>query len=220
MGILDLLGESRGTILQGLLGQELTAKHLAAELNMSETAVRSQLETLESQGFVRSRFERSGGRGRPRKLYTLTPAGQEAFPRRYEVLLSALIDTMLESEGSERTSEMVANAGRRLALKWRPRFAPGTAPMLKAHMIVRRLNEMGFAASLRFEGDRPVIVRHNCIFHRAASSHRDLVCERFDDALLRTMLEGLDVRLSECIPDGKGACKTIIMMDGPAHRET
>lgn len=210
MAFIDRFGESRSSILHLLLGKDLTAKEIASKLDMSETAVRAQLDALEAHGFVRSKTNRSKARGRPRKFYGLAQAGLDAFPRRYEVLLETILDTLIKNVGEERTSEMLTEAGRELGLKWRPKIDPGSAPMLRLHMIVRLLNDMGFVASLKFEDEKPVLVRQNCIFRRTASARHELICGRFDDALMKTLLEGLGVTLIQCIHDGDGGCKNII----------
>jgi predicted ArsR family transcriptional regulator len=218
MAFIDLFGESRSAILQLLLAKELTAKEMASELDLSETAVRAQLDALEGHGFISSKTKRLKERGRPRRMYSLTPAGLDAFPRRYEVLLETILDTLIKSVGEEKAAEMLTDAGRALGLRWRPKFKSGLAPMMKLHMIVRLLNEMGFVASLRFEDDKPILIRQNCIFHRTASSRHDLICERFDNALMVTLLEGLGVTLVECIHDGKGGCKNLIEYKGRPKR--
>ena len=210
MTSISTLGESRSAVLQLLLGQELTAKEIAKTVKLSETAIRAQLDALEAHGFVISKVERVRARGRPKKYYGLTQAGLDAFPRRYELLLESVIDTLVKNLGEEKASEMLTEAGHELGLRLRPKFDPDATPMLRLHMIVRLLNEMGFMASLKFERERPVLYRQNCVFHKTASARHELICENFDNAFMRTLLSGLDISLVQCIHDSKGACKNVI----------
>jgi predicted ArsR family transcriptional regulator len=208
MPTVGMLGESKAAILQHLLRRTATVGDLAGSLKLSQTAIRSQLDGLEKEGFVRARFLRSG-RGRPKKVYSLTEAGKEAFPRKYELLLDLLIKRVVEEEGEENATRLLSEAGRRLGDEYRP-DTKGLSPLDRANSIVRVLNDLGFAASLSIEEGRPVIVRHNCIWMSAARAHHELVCDVFDSEMMRTLLGEQEVGLSQCIGEGKPTCRNIL----------
>ena len=78
--------------------RRLTAKDLAARLDISLNAVRHHLKELEAEALVE--YERQHrGVGAPAFAYRLTSAGEELFPRRYEATLSDLLDHVVEREG-------------------------------------------------------------------------------------------------------------------------
>ena len=76
---------------------ETTAESLAAELGLTVAAVRQQLATLQEEGLVAYRDERSG-RGRPRRWYCLTPAAETFFPKRYGQLANQLLGFIEEAD--------------------------------------------------------------------------------------------------------------------------
>ncbi|HLF06103.1 MAG TPA: hypothetical protein VI893_02820, partial [Thermoplasmata archaeon] len=83
-------------------------------------------------------------------------------------------------------------------------------PLDRANSIVRVLNDLGFAASLGIEDGRPVIVRHNCIWMSAARAHHQLVCDVFDNQMMRALLGEQEVGLSQCIGEGKPTCRNVL----------
>src|SRR5215472_1323442 len=89
---------NRGRILEELAIAPRTARDLAQRLGIQESAARGHLERLEGRGLVVPRFQREGV-GRPRKRYLLTNQGLELFPRRYELLLDAVLEEALSREG-------------------------------------------------------------------------------------------------------------------------
>lgn len=76
---------------------ETTAEGLAGELSLTVAAVRQQLATLQEEGLVAYRDERSG-RGRPRRWYCLTPAAETFFPKRYGQLANQLLGFVEEAD--------------------------------------------------------------------------------------------------------------------------
>jgi DeoR family suf operon transcriptional repressor len=203
-----MMGESKEAILQQLLRNQSTVGELAGSLRLSQTAVRSQLDGLEKEGFVKARFLRSG-RGRPKKMYFLTEAGREAFPRKYELLLDLLIKRVVDEDGEPSAKRMLKEAGKRLGDEHRPELS-GLSPVERTNAVVRVLNDLGFAASMAVEDGRPVIVRHNCIWMSAARNHHELVCEVFDNEMMRALLAEDEVMLSQCIGEGKPTCRNVI----------
>ena len=208
MASVRVFNESKEAILERLLRGSATVGEMAAAMKLSPTAVRAQLDGLEKDAFVRAKFVRSG-RGRPKKTYLLTEAGKEAFPRKYEMLLDLLIKRVVEENGEETASKLLSDAGRQLGEQYRPDVS-NLSPLDRANSIVRVLNDLGFAASLGIEDGRPVIVRHNCIWMSAARAHHQLVCDVFDNQMMRALLGEQEVGLSQCIGEGKPTCRNVL----------
>jgi predicted ArsR family transcriptional regulator len=203
-----MFSESKEAILERLLRGPATVGEMAASMKLSPTAVRAQLDGLEKDAFIRAQFVRSG-RGRPKKTYTLTEAGKEAFPRKYEMLLDLLIRRIVEENGEDTATRLLSDAGRQLGEQYRPDSSKLGA-LDRAHAIVRVLNDLGFAASMGIEDGRPVIVRHNCIWMSAARAHHQLVCDVFDNEMMRALLGEQEVGLSQCIGEGKPTCRNVL----------
>src|SRR5690348_6177559 len=92
------LGPTRFQVLSLLrdVGEPVTATDAARRLGLHANTVRFHLENLEESGLVTREPEERSGPGRPRLLYSATPAGTAAEGRSYrflaEVLTGSLVD--------------------------------------------------------------------------------------------------------------------------------
>ncbi|MCC6381593.1 MAG: ArsR family transcriptional regulator [Dehalococcoidia bacterium] len=78
--LLSILAPTRRRLLLTLKRRgEQRTEELAAALEISVSAVRQQMLTLSAEGLV-ARREVAGGRGRPKLVCRLTPAGERLFP--------------------------------------------------------------------------------------------------------------------------------------------
>jgi len=87
-------------------GPGLTARILIERLGLSPNAVRHHLKELEAEGLVVYRREHRGV-GAPVFAYSLSPAGEELFPRRYGEALSAMLGAVVERDGREAAVRML-----------------------------------------------------------------------------------------------------------------
>ncbi|HKH85098.1 MAG TPA: ArsR family transcriptional regulator, partial [Nitrososphaera sp.] len=96
----ETLGDTKDLILNLLLGGSKTAGEIADKLKIQKSAIRTHLESLQTEQSVRSYFkiERLG---RPRKVYELTESGRELFPRKYDWILSLILKEIESTEGHE-----------------------------------------------------------------------------------------------------------------------
>jgi DeoR family suf operon transcriptional repressor len=77
-------------ILNLLLDGSKTAGEIADKLHIQKSAIRTHLGSLQAEQTVKSYF-RVERLGRPKKVYEITESGRELFPRRYDMILSLLI---------------------------------------------------------------------------------------------------------------------------------
>src|SRR4029450_1269858 len=85
------LPPSRQAVLDLILRGERTVNTLAAQLRISDNAVRVHLIALERDGLIRrSGIVRSGTVGQPAAEYDLTTAGEQALSTAYPAALAAL----------------------------------------------------------------------------------------------------------------------------------
>ncbi len=211
-----LLGEgTKSKILEELTAGPRTAGELAQKLHIQESAVRMHLERLARRGIVSPKFHREGV-GRPRKRYGLTDEGFELFPRRYELMVESLIDSILEHEGEGYLAAIFAKAADRFADRLEDEFpalkAPTTDPERRLRLVARVLDSLGQRATVSRDAKGPRLVRKNCIFRGSALAHSNLICEVFDQRLLQRLLGGNAVDLVSSMPRGSPACSHLIQL--------
>jgi DeoR family suf operon transcriptional repressor len=193
----------RGAVLVLLKrGQHLTAKGLASRLGVSLNAVRHHLKELEAEGLVRYDREHRGV-GAPAFLYSLSPAGEALFPRRYEETLTALLDRIVEREGREAAIGLldahIAGLARRLSAE-----LDGTRPEERLQAVARVRSEQGYMAEASGGDAGGVLTEHNCAIQAVAQRFPE-VCAA--EARFLAEVLGADVDRREHILSGCPSCE-------------
>ena len=203
---------TRGKVLEELAGGPKTARDLARSLGIQESAARGHLDRLEERGWVSPTFRREGV-GRPRKRYALTALGQEQFPKKYDLMVDAIVDGLLSHEGEGYVSALLAEAGERVARIVSKDVTPGKDPEARAHNLVTLLNRLGFRSHVEKAADgRLRVVRTNCIFRHSALTHPFLLCDVFDKHLTEALLGEVGVDLEDSIGRGGLRCSHLIQL--------
>jgi len=110
------LPPSRQAVLDLVRRGERTVNTLAAQLRISDNAVRVQLTALERDGLLRrSGIVRSGSAGQPAAEYDLTPAGELALSTAYPAALTALVAAAGDRMDARARRALFVEAGKRLA---------------------------------------------------------------------------------------------------------
>jgi predicted ArsR family transcriptional regulator len=147
-----------------------TVEEAAGALTVASMTARQHLLNLERDGLVESqRVRRSNGR--PHYLYTLTPKGEDMFPRRYDLLARVLLDEVGDIDpadlavmtSAERRSHLIQRSADRLAERFR--FDAGGRTLEgRIEAVTDVLRTIGgFAEWLRTE-DGYEIRDYNCVF--------------------------------------------------------
>lgn len=182
------------------------AHDLAERLGIDTSAVRRHLDALRGAGLVRDHDEVSGP-GRPKKLWTLTGAGEETFRRDYALLLGLLMDKLAQRRGRDELLALLGDIARDVAAK----LPPETDPARRLDAVARLYNDLGFEAHLeRDPRGAPALVQRNCILLRAARARPDAMCDCFDEGILRAALPGARVELAECMATGDARCRHVL----------
>src|SRR5215204_4130553 len=84
-----------------------TASELAAEFDLTDTAVRQHLESLQQAGLVPRLRGSTQGRGRPAARWQLTDAADGAFPDRHVDLTVELIESIRVELGEEALNKVI-----------------------------------------------------------------------------------------------------------------
>ncbi len=206
----DALEGTRGRILEELALAPLTARDLAKKLGIQESAARGHLDRMEERGLVVPSFRREGV-GRPRKRFVLTGAGQELFPKKYDVILDSIVNELLAREGEGYVSALFAESAKRMARAVAKEIPKNGAAEDRTRTLVASLNRLGFQCSVEKTADGQMrIVRANCVFRHSALSHPYLLCEVFDKHLTESLLGEAGVNLVDSIGHGGLRCTHLI----------
>jgi predicted ArsR family transcriptional regulator len=208
----EQLEGTRGRILEELAVAPRTARDLARKLGIQESAARGHLGRLEERGLVVPSFRREGV-GRPRKRYVLTSSAQELFPKKYDLILDTVVDSLLAREGEGYVSALFAEAAERMAREVVKEVPRTGTPQERAENVVRSLNRLGFRCTTDRAPDGTIrITRSNCVFRHSAMTHPFLLCEVFDKHLTEALLGQSGVDLIDSIGRGGMRCTHLIQL--------
>jgi predicted ArsR family transcriptional regulator len=215
-------------ILNLLLEGSKTAGEISDKLKIQKSAIRTHLESLQTEQSVKSYFkiERLG---RPRKVYELTESGRELFfPRRYDLVLSLVLQEIESTKGHEYMKKIVESIADNMSQDIREKIKKSSSSLEESIRILNSAsNELGFMSSLYKEEDDDgnntySIVSNNCIVHKAAIRHQDAICHGFHDRLIQKSLDGkmgAKVQLKECIALGDKHSRHIITANKDTERQ-
>jgi DeoR family suf operon transcriptional repressor len=182
-----------------------TADELAEALEITRSAVHQHLQRLEAEGVVRVAEEQKTG-GRPGRVYALTDAGGERFPRQYSWFSDLMLDALLAEFGSAGLRRYLDRLAAGVAAEHAASFE-GLDAKQRIDALSAVLDELGYEAATKTTGRgakaERTIVAKNCVFHELARAHPE-VCE-FDLGLMRRLL-GREVEHAECMVRGGQAC--------------
>lgn len=190
---------TRGHIVTLLRGGDRSVDELAAELGLTDNAVRAHLDILQRDQIVHAvGVRRSGGAGKPASIYAIAPGAQPLFSRAYVPLLSALL--------AELRAHTTPSAMRRLLHRAGHRMAPREPAVGSLDARVRAgselLNELGGSTSVEREGDEFVIRGHGCPLSEAV-----IACPETCRAVEQLLTEATGARVVEsCDRDGPPNC--------------
>jgi DeoR family suf operon transcriptional repressor len=161
-------------------------------LGMSPAAIRQHLATLDAFGLV-SRRKVITKPSRPTYLYRASPEGMRTFPKRYDLLLTQLLEVLEEKEGPEVVLEVVRAAARRLAERSRGEFPRGNDDVRWDGVLEWLERQFSWLAEITTESGqaRRITIRH-CPFQDLPRESPD-VCGGFFTTLLEALLGGVRV---------------------------
>ena len=159
---------TRGRIVTLLRGSAKTVNDLAAELSLTDNAVRAHLLSLERDGLIKQSGTQPGTR-KPHFAYELTEDAEHLFPKAYDVLLNQLI-TVLKSRLDQGTlEEVIKQVGHSLATAQAgPRGQTSNNGLEKA---LSTLEALGGAPRIESDSDRVVISSESCPLAAVVAEH-------------------------------------------------
>jgi predicted ArsR family transcriptional regulator len=223
-----LSGATKQKIMEILLEGPRSLGEITDKLQIQKSAVRVHLQSLQSEKAVESHFkiERLG---RPRKIYSLTENGRELFPRKYDLILSLILKKITETNGKEQARKIIESIADDMATNIRYEIEKNGSSSLDSFEESLKIfnsasNKMGFASSITKEHDGNFsVLSKNCILHKVALNHQDVICHGLHDRMIMRSLSGgkkkqqyrnMNVELKECIALGDNFSRHAITNDG------
>jgi predicted ArsR family transcriptional regulator len=163
------LGTTQRRLLLLLCQGERTVNELAAELGVTDNAVRAQLQRLTRDGLVRQVGSRPGIR-RPHAQYELSPDAAKVFPTAYAPAMRFLVDVLSEQLPTANLRKLLLEAGRRLL---RSRFGDlrGQGAQGRLAEILERIGGAACGAEVIDRPDETVVRSCACPLAAVTSSH-------------------------------------------------
>jgi predicted ArsR family transcriptional regulator len=195
---------TRGKIVALLRRGTRTVEELAAELGLTDNAVRLHLGTLERDGIVAAKgVRRGGGVGKPATEYEIAAAAEPGFSEAYIPFLTSLLASVGEKLGSTELRSIMRDVGKRLAAA-NPEVAGD--PHAQAQRASQILNALGGVTTVEKEGARYAIKGCSCPLSVAVNERAE-VC-----LAVQTMLRdvtGLTVK-EDCDRSERPRCHFVV----------
>ncbi|MDR5694457.1 MAG: transcriptional regulator [Armatimonadota bacterium] len=184
----------------------MTVKELSKSLGITAMGVRQHLATLERDGYVAPGGIRRG-QGRPSRMYTITPRGDDLFPRTYQQFAIALLEDLRALEGEAKVMKLLEKRKERLLEEYRERLK-GKAGAEMVAELARIRHEEGYLAEWKqVDTNTYLLIEHNCPIRHIAD-HFQQACH-MEQALFAEVL-GAEVNRSQHILKGELSCSYTI----------
>lgn len=189
----------------------LSVAELTRQTDITNMAVRRHLNTLEKDGLIESETVRQS-MGRPTAVYRLSEAAEDLFPKKYHVLMSDLLNELVEEAGEEMVDLLFSRRKQTLQLKYEANIQ-GRSLEEKVAVLAGIQNDNGYMAKWRknestsAQTEEYELIEHNCpIAHVANQYQQACQCEL---ELFRSLLDA-DVARTTCIAKGDQMCTYLI----------
>lgn len=189
-----------------------TIAELAAHLGISDEGTRQHLIHLERHGWITRLDARdsTGRSGRPASVYVISETGEALFPKRYDDLAVALVDTVLELYGPEAVEAALTRITDAKVAEWESRLR-GKSMEERLEMLKNYYAEGDEFTRVKKNGST-AIVEHNCPFLNVAMA-RSALCSTTVSVLSRLL--GCQVHRRRKFQRGDGCCEFEVRTDHP-----
>ncbi len=199
-----------------------TASVLAERLGITSTAIRRHLDGLVAAGQVEARDRApygpvgQRGRGRPAKVYALTPEGREAFPQAYDQLASQALQHLGRVAGPAAVTDFARVLARDIEHRYTA-AVHAAEPADRVQALADALTADGYAASIEPSPSGDQLCQHHCPVAHVAAEFPQL-CEAETEAFARLL--GQHVQRLSTIGAGGHVCTTAVPRPTPSERTT
>ncbi|MBB3314572.1 putative ArsR family transcriptional regulator [Rhizobium sp. BK181] len=170
-------------------GPQLAAT-VGTKLAISSEAARQQLTKMAEEGLVEAVSEATVGRGRPRQLWSLTPAGNQTFPDGHAELTASILTTLVAQLGTPALDAVISAREADTLKRYREQVdAPDLQSRVRQLAAIR--TSEGYMADSWQEADGSLLlVENHCPICAAAS-----VCAGFCRSELDTFRSVLGAKV-------------------------
>ena len=194
--ILSLLKTSEG----------LSITEISSALEITDMAVRRHIHTLELDNLIHSVVNRQT-KGRPSKLYQLSHAGEELFPKRYKQLTIELLQELKVAGQESLIAELFTSRKRRLIDKYK--FEVAEKSFRERLEVLKTIQDAeGFMSEITIENGVVHFKEYNCPYDETAKEfHHICVSEK---EFLKELLQTDNVTVKSCMASGANCCHYMI----------
>jgi predicted ArsR family transcriptional regulator len=178
-----------GRMLELLRQGAMTVDELAVALEVTRTAVRGQLATLQHDGLVEQRGTRRGT-SKPSLTYGVTTQGELLFSQAYIPILTQLLHVLARRLSPEEFDSAMREVGR--GMMGNRASAQGSLRERAVHAS-SLLNELGGLSEVEEEDGLYVIRSHGCPLAAATAEHPE-AC----NALESLLAEFVGTKVTKC----------------------
>lgn len=164
-----LFGETRARLLRLLRRPPKTVADLANALELTDNAVRLHLSALGRDGIVEQVGTQRDTGGKPARIYALTGAGEELFPKAYAAVLGGLLEEIGRQQGPARARELLRAVGERVAPS-----APGGGAAERVAAAAAALRGLGGDVETQRTDDGWRLQGFGCPLSALTSDHSEL----------------------------------------------
>jgi predicted ArsR family transcriptional regulator len=196
-----------GRVLKAIqLRGQASIKDVAADLEVTTSAVRLHLAQLQASGAIRAEKVREGV-GRPYFVYSVTPQAHNLFYKDYGELTKLLLEEVTEFQGLDALQSVLRRVGDRLADTYRDQVW-GQELADRVEAWAELLDQRGVAVELERVAEGYVLREYGCAYQNVAVENR-AVCEMERQMMARLLKSG--VKLNQCVLDGHRGCQFTIV---------
>lgn len=167
-----------GRMLDLLRRAPMTVDELAVALDVTRTAVRAQLATLEHDGLVEQRGSRRGT-SKPSRMYGVTTQGELLFSQAYVPILTHLLHVLARRLSPEEFDSIMHEVGRGAMVGRAVPRGPLRERVMNASSL---LNDLGALSEVEEEDGLYVIRSHGCPLAAATAEHPE-ACSALESLL-------------------------------------
>lgn len=182
----DLLGDTRARVVELVRDQPRSVAALAAELGLSEVAIRRHLAVLEEEDLVAGETVRRQGPGRPGTIYRTTDRAARLFPDRTAEFANELLDFLTDRVGPDAVREFLRWRQERVKERYASALAGTDDRDDQVARLADLLSEDGFPSTVHADADGLALTQGHCAIREVAEAHPE-VCqieaEMFEDLL-------------------------------------
>jgi len=180
----------------------MTVADLSRAMGISGVAVRQHLDSLEAEGLLDSRTERRPI-GRPRRLFRLSDAADDLFPKNYSGLAQMILEHLEASGGAGQVEEIFSARRLRLEGEFRP-GVEGKDLEGRVAAVAEMQEQAGYMAEWQRGEDGSFLLReHNCVICKVARRFPQACAS---ELLLIESLTGAEVTREQHMAAGDAAC--------------